>query len=42
LKNLVWFKSVNMDSFYPRCYALSADKPEETAEFIEEFKMTKA
>lgn len=42
LKNLVWWRAEDMDTFYPRCYELSGDNPEEVEEFIQEFKMTKA
>lgn len=42
LKNLIWFRAVDINTFYPRCFDLSGDNPEEMNEFIEEFKMTKA
>lgn len=40
LKNLIWFNSVDTDTFYPRCYDLSL--PEEQDDFDQEFKAVKA
>jgi tubulin monoglycylase TTLL3/8 len=40
LKNLIWFKNIDVDSFYPRCFDLGMQ--EETDDFIEDFKATKA
>ena len=36
LKNLIWFNSVDIDTFYPRCYDLAIG--EELEDFIQEFK----
>ena len=36
LKNLIWFNSVDIDTFYPRCYDLGLT--EELDDFIQEFK----
>ena len=40
LKNLIWFNSVDIDEFYPRCYDLAIT--EELEDFIQEFKQVKA
>lgn len=40
LKNLIWFNSVDIDTFYPRCYDLAIQ--EELDDFIQEFKQVKA
>jgi len=40
LKNLIWFNNVDVDTFYPRCFDLGL--PEETDDFISDFKATKA
>ena len=40
LKNLIWFNSVDIDTFYPRCYDLTIT--EELDDFIQEFKQVKA
>ena len=40
LKNLIWFNSVDIDTFYPRCYDLAIG--EELDDFIQEFKQVKA
>ena len=40
LKNLIWFNSVDIDTFYPRCYDLAIG--EELDDFIAEFKQLKA
>ena len=40
LKNLIWFNSVDIDTFYPRCYDLALG--EELDDFIQEFKQLKA
>jgi len=40
LKNLIWFNSVDIDTFYPRCYDLAIT--EELDDFIQEFKQVKA
>ena len=40
LKNLIWFNSVDIDTFYPRCYDLAIK--EELDDFIQEFKQVKA
>lgn len=40
LKNLIWFKNIDVDTFYPRCFDLGLQ--EETDDFIEDFKATKA
>ena len=40
LKNLIWFNSVDIDTFYPRCYDLAIT--EELEDFIQEFKQVKA
>lgn len=37
---MVWFNSVDIDSFYPRCYSLN--DPEDYDSFCEDFKLTKA
>lgn len=42
LKNLVWWKPVDYNTFYPRAYELFDSNPQEVEEFIEMFKMTKA
>ena len=36
LKNLIWHKAVDIDTFYPRCYDLALG--EELDDFIAEFK----
>jgi tubulin monoglycylase TTLL3/8 len=40
LKNLIWFNNIDVDTFYPRCFDLGL--PEETDDFITDFKATKA
>lgn len=40
LKNLIWFNSVDIDTFYPRCYDLALK--DELDDFIQEFKQVKA
>lgn len=40
LKNLIWFNSVDIDHFFPRCYDLAIG--EELDDFIAEFKQLKA
>jgi tubulin monoglycylase TTLL3/8 len=40
LKNLIWFRNVDIDTFYPRCVEVS--EPAEKEDFISEFKATKA
>ena len=40
LKNLIWFNSVDIDTFYPRCYDLAIG--EELEDFMQEFKQVKA
>jgi tubulin monoglycylase TTLL3/8 len=40
LKNLVWFRSVDINSFFPRCYDLS--DANDTECFADDFKTTKA
>lgn len=40
LKNLIWFNNIDVDTFYPRCFDLGL--PEETDDFIMDFKATKA
>ena len=40
LKNLIWFNSVDIDTFYPRCYDLAIK--DELDDFIQEFKQVKA
>ena len=40
LKNLIWFRCVDVDTFYPRCFDLGL--PEETDDFVQDFKATKA
>jgi tubulin monoglycylase TTLL3/8 len=40
LRNLIWFKAVDIDSFFPRCYDVNT--PEELEEFITEFQVVKA
>ena len=37
LRNLVWFRSVNIDTFYPKCFDLS--EINDFNDFIEEFKI---
>ena len=39
LRNLIWFRNVDIDSFYPRCYDLA--DPNDLEDFNEEFKTTK-
>ena len=39
LRNLVWFRNVNVESFYPKCYDLS--ETTDFYDFIEEFKTVK-
>ena len=40
MKNLIWFNSVDIDTFYPICFDLSVQ--EELDDFIQEFKAVKA
>jgi hypothetical protein len=40
LRNLKWFRNVNIETFYPRCYDLSDINDVE--DFSEDFKITKA
>ncbi|KAL4438623.1 hypothetical protein ABPG74_015521 [Tetrahymena malaccensis] len=40
LRNLIWYDSVDIDTFYPRCFDLS--DVQEFEDFIEEFKFTQA
>jgi tubulin monoglycylase TTLL3/8 len=40
LQNLVWFKNIDIDSFYPRCFDFTQE--EAASDFIEEFKTVKA
>jgi hypothetical protein len=40
LRNLKWFRDVNIDSFFPRCYDIS--EINDFDDFIEDFKITKA
>jgi tubulin monoglycylase TTLL3/8 len=40
LKNLIWFNNIDVDTFYPRCFDMAI--PEETQDFISDFKATKA
>lgn len=40
MKNLIWFNNIDVDTFYPRCFDLGL--PEETHDFISDFKATKA
>jgi len=37
---LIWFNNIDVDTFYPRCFDLGL--PEETDDFITDFKATKA
>jgi hypothetical protein len=39
LKNLIWIKNVNIDSFFPRCYDLTDNS--EIESFCEDFKLCK-
>ena len=39
LRNLIWFRNVEMYSFFPRCYDLS--EANDLDEFIEDFKINK-
>lgn len=40
LKNLVWFDSVHIDTFFPRCFDLG--NPDEHADFVDEFRFLAA
>ena len=37
LRNLIWFRNVDIDSFYPKCYDLS--EAQDFNDFIQEFKI---
>jgi tubulin monoglycylase TTLL3/8 len=39
LKNLVWWNTVDMDSFFPKCYDLTEN--EELEDFRNEFRFIK-
>ena len=39
LRNLIWFRNVDIDSFYPRCYDLTDN--DDIEDFHEEFKTNK-
>ena len=39
LRNLIWFRNVDMFSFFPRCYDLS--DANDLDEFVEDFKLNK-
>ena len=40
LRNLFWFRNVDINTFYPRCFDLTVNA--EHSDFIQEFKMTRA
>ena len=40
LKNLIWFKNIDIDTIYPRCFDFT--QPEAVSDFTEEFKAVKA
>lgn len=40
LRNLKWFRDINIDTFFPRCYDIS--EINDFDDFIEDFKITKA
>lgn len=40
LRNLFWFRNVDINTFYPRCYDLTVNA--EHSDFLQEFKMIRA
>ena len=40
LKNLIWYRNIDIDTFFPRCFYLNEEN--DYLDFIEEFKAVKS